>query len=515
MVVPQTDNVTLSNFRGLNIQESSFTVDDPFLTFAENVVVRGGDIEIREPFQRAVDTVYTENGSPCRVLKDLFGTVIVVGENGVLTMKASLFDTRVTETVHTDLGAPAIGSGATWIGGADFVTAVKVGDNYYFGGEQGLYKRTSAGVWSNIVLPDANVGVAQLTYYKNRLWVVTSGRIGGTPTESVFYRMYYSAPANPDSITNLIDIARNENLGRLMGIIPFSDRIMCFTQNSVWNLYISGDTASWSQRLFLRGLGVANAQSIVEYKNSVYFLNGSGVYRTDGNVLEEVSAPIRDWISSGQFLSSEFMYALNLYQDTLLVRTFGGTSAPSGNFIYNLEWDTWTFWNSPCDEDINKYAATWHDAQGRECLWFGSQQSKIIDYGTPNFGDVTGRYEDYDYTNEDYDEILIEIRTKKFDNGKFFRDKVITDVEVEIEGQSMISVNGESFVDGNVNAVESRTYTATEYGTALQHLMQFPGPRYARRFYYRIRVTTIDFFRITGINIIGFLKRNEPVNPSG
>jgi len=40
MVVPQTDNVTLSNFRGLNIQESSFTVDDPFLTFAENVVVR-------------------------------------------------------------------------------------------------------------------------------------------------------------------------------------------------------------------------------------------------------------------------------------------------------------------------------------------------------------------------------------------------------------------------------------------------------------------------------------------
>lgn len=515
MVVPQADNVTLTNFRGLNIQESSFTVDDPFLTFAENVVVRGGDIEIREPFQLAVDTVYTAGGSPSRVLKDLFGSVICVGEASALVMKASLFDTRVGNTVLTDLGGPAIGSGATWVGGADFVTAVKVGDNYYFGGEQGLYKRTGAGVWSNIVLPDANVGVAQLNYYKNRLWVVSSGRIGGTPTESVGYRLYYSAAANPDSITNLIDVARNENTGRLIAAIPFSDRIMCFNQNSVWNLYISGDTASWSQRLFLRGQGAVNAQSVLEYKGSVYFLNGSGVFRTDGNVLEEISAPIRDWIAAGQFLSSENTYSINLYQDCLIVRSFGGLTSPSGNFIYNLEWDTWTTWASPSEDGINKYGCTWHDAQGREVLWFGSQNSNIIDYGTPDFGDVTGNYEDYDYTNGGNDPIAMEIRTKRFDQGKFFRDKVVTDVEVEIEGMNMISVNGESFVDGNVTAVESRTYTTTEYGSALQHLLQFPGPRYARRFYYRVRVTTIDFFRITGINIVGFLKRNEPVNPSG
>lgn len=515
MVVPQADNTSLTNFRGLNIQESSFTVDDAFLTYAENVVVRGGDIEIRDPFQKAVDAVFTENGSPSRVLKDLFGSVIVVGEDGTLTMRAYLFDTRVDETPLLNLGKPANGSGATWVDGADFVTAAKIGDNYYFGGESGLWKRTGAGVWSLITLPDANVGVSQIVYYKNRLWVVTSGRIGGTPTESVSYRLYYSAAGNPDSITNLIDIARNENLGRLMAIVPFSDRIMCFTQNSVWNMYISGDVASWSQRLFLKGQGTVNAQSVLEYKNSVYFLNGQGVFRTDGNVLEEVSAPIRDWIAAGSFLSAEFTYSLHLYQDCLLVRSFGGFTAPAGNFIYNLEWDTWTFWTSPVDDDINKYGVTWHDAQGRECLWFGSQESKIIDYGAPDFGDVTGRYEDYNYADETHDSIVVEIRTKRFDQGKFFRDKVIQEIEVEMQGQSMIFVQGESYVDGNAGAVESRTYTNTEYTTASQHLLQFPGPRYARRFYYRLRIDSVDFWRITGINIVGFLKRNEPVNPSG
>lgn len=554
MVVPNVDNILLHQFQGLDIERSAVTIEDNKLTRATNVVVRGGDLVKRPPFRLATSKEFriidvssgnaTFERAPTRALISPPGELVCVGPDPSTSPAhyfARSYSIRGSVTPTFDTG-PTAGSAPAIAGlcetGADFVTVAKVGVDYYFGGPNGLWRLAGPAytTWTKVTLPDATSGVNQVIYYKNRLWVVSNGYAGATLTEALRTRLYYSAPANPTSITSTINIAFNEGLGSLKAIIPFSDRIMCFTDRSVWNLFISGDTASWSQRLFLRGMGTVNPHSLLEHKGVVYFLNSRGLWKTDGNVLEEVSAPVRKWITSfGFYETLGVQSSIALYKDFLIVRIHQGADlAAYTMFLYNVEWDAWsgvevndslTHHDLNYEYALNNYMASIVTSFGEEFVACGTNGGYICDFGDPPSGqDADIYYRDLQinsaFSNE-YVNYDVEVRTKHFDLNRPPRIKDVLEAQVSMMGSesgapsAQHTFNGWWYVDSDMlNPVFTTTYSGAETDIIEGYMYRFKGARYGRTFSFHFTENSQGYIKITDINLEAVLKRDSPENPS-
>jgi hypothetical protein len=76
-------------------------------------------------------------------------------------------------------------------------------------------------------------------------------------------------------------------------LLPFKDKIIVFKNNSIWQLFVTADPATWLSKLFHPSLGTFNKFSAEVYKNNYYFVHNTGVYSCDGSSVTELSVTIR------------------------------------------------------------------------------------------------------------------------------------------------------------------------------------------------------------------------------
>lgn len=175
--------------------------------------------------------------------------------------------------------------------------------------------------------------------FKDRLFVLNSYGIGATAS-----RIYFSNPFDFSSTgwpaTNYVGVGEG-NGDVLVAIFNVQDYLIVFKSGAMWILYVQGsDTLAWILRPFNSEVGCTSKYTLVLYEGALYFLSVRGVYKTDGNTVQNLSAPVSPIfdsivVSSASINQSSAFVWKDKY--VLVLETF--PVAPTWNSWSTLTWN--------------------------------------------------------------------------------------------------------------------------------------------------------------------------------
>lgn len=185
-------------------------------------------------------------------------------------------------------------------------------------------------------------GTAALVF-KDRLFVVNSQGIG-----SVNSRLYFSEPGDFGDwpSINFIDVRPGEG-DFLTSVAVIQDILIIFKTESIWALYIQGAPENWNLRIMSPEIGCVSKYTPKEIEGFLYFVGRRGVYRTDGNVFEDISESLNpifaDRVTN---LSTANKDSASWWEDRYLL-LFYPTPTTVRYFIFHLRKGGWTEWTFP------------------------------------------------------------------------------------------------------------------------------------------------------------------------
>lgn len=182
-------------------------------------------------------------------------------------------------------------------------------------------------------------------WHKNRIFTNVTSALG---------RVAFSNPNAPGtwSIADTLDIGVDDRES-ISCFASVGDLLYIFKQNSIWTLYVQGNTpADWVVRKISNNLGsIATGQyAVLVDKNLMYIIDKTGIYLSNGVSFSSISENIWDATIRSQIGSASRIMKLGNY----LVVNISLNTALNRTFVYNLErkaWAEWTFFNSAVQLD--------------------------------------------------------------------------------------------------------------------------------------------------------------------
>ena len=312
--------VVIQGFKGINLREPAGMVQDDELVTCENFNIgRAGELTKRTGFAQL------HNGN-------------TLGLSDVRLLGHFLTPTLSQIIAATDSDIWSSPNGADWtkLNASPIVAkaAVQYVNTMYIATDAGIYS------WDGTTLAliaDSPVGTFCLVY-KDRLYVLST-----TATNNS--RLYFSAIADFETwpSTNFLDINPGDG-DFLTSCAIIQDLLLIFKTGTSWALYVQGAPQNWVLRNINPEIGCISSQTPREIEGFLFFVGTRGIYKTDGNIFEDISESIeplfRERIVN---LTTVNIDAASWWEDRFIV-LLHPTPSVFRYLVYHLRTGGWTEW---------------------------------------------------------------------------------------------------------------------------------------------------------------------------
>ena len=167
-----------------------------------------------------------------------------------------------------------------------FPTGISYGGKFYYIFDEGFYEfdpNTNA----NVVRQVHTYKLRSLIEHQDRPFAIRAGEGVASQTGLV-----YGAPTGWTSggFTVFIEVKQSDS--GLSQIVSYKDKVVIFSAKSINVLHTTGAPSEWALKPMLRGLGANNYGAVCLGDELIYFIDSTGVYRTDLIEVEKVSSQL-------------------------------------------------------------------------------------------------------------------------------------------------------------------------------------------------------------------------------
>jgi hypothetical protein len=318
---------SVGRFAGLNVEiEPDMIRDQEFSELINFNVTNARTLVKRPGFQ---DWSTTVSSGPSKIL--------AVYDTGTTTPQiVASFETSPLSTLASTDG------GLTWTtvvsASRQFLFAVQYNNYLYLVDKNGVAR------WNGTTLTaiSGSPGGCHILEFKDRLWVCD-----GSPSSNFYFSDPGPAGVETWGVSSVIKI-RTGAPGSLVATLPFADRIILFKTMSVWQLFLSGNIASWQLRVLNVERGAISENCVLVFQGLIYMLSWDGVWRSDGSVFKEVSGKVRKYFKQSPLPYRDSKTCLSITNRRLLI-CYRQISLPLVNTLpqcaylwYNLDVDAWS-----------------------------------------------------------------------------------------------------------------------------------------------------------------------------
>lgn len=315
------------------------------------------------------------------------------------------------------------------------------------------------------------------TVYKDRLFVLSSEGANSS-------RLYFSSVANFSATgwpsTNFIDVRPGDG-DFLTCCAVIHDILIVFKGRTTWALYVQGSPENWILRNQNPEIGCISKYTPREIEGFLFFVGARGVYKTDGNIFEDIAENIKPVFEDRIVNITNANIDTAAWWDDKYKLLFNPTPSTQRYFIYHLRTGGWTEWE----------------------IAGGLQPATFLEINTASpekglyAGDLTSTGKIYRFGGGAYTDAGINYtcvaETKEFDFSLPSRMKRGKLIYVDSSGQG--SVEGISFIDTVEEAANQFA------GLARRALHKLTGPGFFRIWKFKFAITSDGPFVLYGVTL--------------
>lgn len=312
--------VDIRGFKGINIREPAGMIQDDELSECLNFNIgRAGELVKRDGFS-------------------ILHTGVTLGSNDSEIIGHYLTNSvsHLLVKANGNLYYSTNGADLTLIGAYDVDFGVQYGDVFYM-----------VRAASTIVTWDGSAAATLVgsptgtfcTVYKDRLYVLNS------ESATVPSRLYFSSIADFATwpSTNFIDIKKGDG-DFLTCCAVIHDLLVVFKGQTTWGLYVSGPPENWLVRNHNPAIGCISKYTTKEIEGFLYFVGSRGIYKTDGNLFEDISSSIQPIFTDRIVNITNANIDTAAWWDDKYIVLLHPTPSTSRYFAYHLRTGGWTEW---------------------------------------------------------------------------------------------------------------------------------------------------------------------------
>lgn len=521
MPIAKDDHLTIKDFKGVNLTDPNFVIDDGQFESCLNMLVSDtGDLIRRKPLRwfQMPD------------LADVQVKMLGVFYNRLLF---STGDEIYLTPVDTDFSNTL--TNVSGDGEATLPLAVLYNKNIYLFSGSSAPSLTGITV-SNWAIDSPTFGSATLTgtaptnickamIFKERCFAIKD------PVDQSS-RLFYSELNDPGNwqASGFVDVVPGDG-DYITDILPFGERLFIFKRRATYVLIPAASPTSWIIKLFDSSVGCSHAYCSLETRGLFYTLSTRGLYRSDGTIYDYVGYPVYNrWKDRGPEAPDVVVAAYNAQVVMVDDHLFINTGNPDiGHWFYNPVTNAWTEAILPQVEAGRLLLGVQGYLQnGARGTWFGwdrdpGEASSILWFGLgdPDLPTNT-RYEDYtvhDATpaSRVMTPIATSFKTKLWDNGTFYRTKRhrVSTLEMMVPddtaaGDADFEVT--YYLDGQIET-DTHEFLVTEDTGRGVKAHKLPGVGHHRRLQLEFQSDAVQDYTITGLDLSFFNKRTLSENP--
>jgi hypothetical protein len=261
--------------------------------------------------------------------------------------------------------------------------------------------------------------------FRDRLFVINSEGTDGTENSKVtFSEINNFDYTGWPSVNNLLVSPGDGDFLTALAVIH--DTLIVFKAETTWGLYIQGEPDNWVLRNMNPEIGCISKYTPREIEGFLFFVGPRGVYKTDGNIFEDISSNILPAFDNRVVnLTNANLDCAAWWEDRYIV-LFNPTPATRRWFVYHLRSGGWTEWEfNGIQPAFFQEVNTITPAKG---LWAGDllASGKVLLYGGDIKTDGGVQYE-------------CRVQTKQFDFGFPGKMKRAKWFAAELEGPGSVA----------------------------------------------------------------------------
>jgi hypothetical protein len=178
--------------------------------------------------------------------------------------------------------------------------------------------------------------------YKDRLYVLNTKASG-----SLTSRLYFSAIADFSATgwpaSNFVDVRPGDG-DSLTCLAVIHDLLLVFKTRSSWGLYVSGLPANWTLRNTNPEIGCISKYTPREIEGFLHFVGARGVYKTDGNIYEDISPNVQPVFRDRIVNLTSINIDVAAWWDDRYVLLMHPDPSTNRYLVYHLRTGGWTEW---------------------------------------------------------------------------------------------------------------------------------------------------------------------------
>lgn len=327
--------------------------------------------------------------------------------------------------------------------------------------------------------------------FRDRLYVLNSKGSDGTANSKLFFSEIndFDRTGWPSENNLLVSPGDGDFLTCLAVI---HDTLIVFKGETTWGLYVQGEPDNWVLRNMNPEIGCISKYTPREIEGYLFFVGSRGVYKTDGNIFEDISSNILPAFENRVVnLTNANIDCAAWWEDRYVV-LFNPTPSTRRYFVYHLRSGGWTEWEFGSVKPA--YFLEVNSTTPAKGLWAGDLElsGKVFLYGNDVKTDSGVSYE-------------CRAQTKHFDfslPGKMKRAKWFSS---EIEGIALVD-----FVNMTEQG-EKNSSTVSSVSDRKSHKVR--GAEYFRTWAVELSFTSALSFTFYGISL--FMHAKEKIIRAG
>lgn len=458
--------IEIRGFKGINLREPPAMVQDDELVSCINLDIgRAGELKKRTGFA-------------------LLHTGSTIGPNQTKLIGHFLTPNYSQLIIQSggNLYYSTDGITMTLIGAYDVEHGTQYVDKFYMVRSSGTVLE-----WNGVAATSI-VGSPSGTFclvYRDRLFVLNSEAATGLLNSTLYFSEIndFSATGWP-SINNLL--VRSGDGDFLTSMAVIHDLLIVFKAETTHALYVSGLPENWTLRDINPEIGCISKYTPREIEGFLYFVGTRGVYKTDGNIFEDISSSILELFEDRIVNGTNANIDTAAWWDDKYILLLHPTPSTQRYLVYHLRTGGWTEW-VPTDILPSTFLeiTTSNPTKGLYCGDLNTT-GQIFRFGDGAFTDAGQTY-DCSFVTKDYDFGM----PSAMKRGKW--------VAIDCEGQGILNLN--HIADGEGSLVS----TSLSESRRVAHKLR--GPGYFRTWMAEFSLVSNGDFLFHGMSFVVHKKR--------
>lgn len=315
--------------------------------------------------------------------------------------------------------------------------------------------------------------------FRDRLYVLNSDASDGSANSKLFFSEINNFNYNGwPSVNNLLVSPGDGDFLTCLSVIH--DTLIIFKTESTWGLYVQGEPDSWVLRNMNPEIGCISKFTPREIEGFLYFVGPRGVYKTDGNLFEDISSNITPAFENRVVNLSNANLDCAAWWEDKYILLFNPTPSTRRYFVYHLRSGGWTEWEFTTVKP--SYFVEIYSTNPSKGLWAGDLNAtgKVFKYGD-------------DIKTDDGSNYQCRIKSKHFDFGFPGKMKRAKWFAAELEGAGAVN-----WVNETEQGDKSIPVSISE---AARKTFKVKGAEYFRSWSVEMNMTTSQAFTMYGISL--------------